>query len=140
MDDVPVPTNLTARQLSHGLVNKWTDMIPLRLILGLFEAGFFPGCLYLISTWYTRYELHQRYSLFYLVGCVVTGFGGILAYGLMQMVRSDKNRRIFMALATCYLSCTLSCLLMGTKTNENYPIRTALAIIRVGVGFSSWKA
>lgn len=85
-------TRLTAGQLSHGLINKWTDMIPLRLLLGLFEAGFFPGCLYLISTWYTRYELHQRYSLFYLVGCVVTGFGGILAYGLMQMVRTDKTR------------------------------------------------
>lgn len=66
-------------------------MIPLRLILGLFEAGFFPGCLYLISTWYTRYELHQRYSLFYLVGCVVTGFAGILAYGLMQMVRIHEH-------------------------------------------------
>lgn len=66
-------------------------MIALRLILGALEAGFFPGCLYLISTWYARYDLHRRYSGFYLIGCVANGFGGLLAYGLMQMVRIPAN-------------------------------------------------
>jgi len=60
-------------------------MIPLRLILGVLEAGFFPGCVYLISTWYTRYELQKRYSIFYLIGCLASACSGILAYGLMQM-------------------------------------------------------
>ena len=31
--------------ICFGFVKKWTDMIPLRLILGIFEAGFFPGTL-----------------------------------------------------------------------------------------------
>lgn len=61
-------------------------MIPLRLLLGAFEAGFFPSCLYLISTWYSRYEIHRRYSGFYLIGVLANGFAGVLAYGLMQMV------------------------------------------------------
>jgi MFS family permease len=30
--------------------------------------------------------MHKRYSLFYLIGSVSSGFGGIFAYGLMQMV------------------------------------------------------
>lgn len=60
-------------------------MIPLRLLLGLFEAGYFPGALYLISTWYVRYDIHKRYSVFYLIGCVAAALSGILAYGLMQM-------------------------------------------------------
>lgn len=61
-------------------------LIPLRLLLGLFEAGYFPGVVYLISTWYSRYDMHKRYAAFYSLGLVASGCGGILAYGLMQMV------------------------------------------------------
>lgn len=31
-----------------GFVKNWTQLIPLRLVLGIFEAGFFPGCAYLL--------------------------------------------------------------------------------------------
>jgi MFS family permease len=57
----------------------------LRVILGTLEAGFFPGCVYLLSTWYPRYELQRRNAAFFLIGTVVAAFTGILAYGLMQM-------------------------------------------------------
>lgn len=60
-------------------------MAGLRIILGVLEAGFFPGCAYLMSTWYTRFELQKRYSVFYLIGSGASAFAGILAYGLMQM-------------------------------------------------------
>merc|ERR1712093_831691 len=71
--------------IGFGFPETWGPMIPLRLILGVLEAGFFPGCVYLISTWYTRYELQKRYSIFYLIGCLASACSGILAYGLMQM-------------------------------------------------------
>ncbi len=45
----------------------------------------YPGCVYLLSTWYPRYSLQKRNALFYLIGSMASGFGGILAYGLMQM-------------------------------------------------------
>lgn len=38
-------------QIGFGFPQNWVAMIPLRLILGVLEAGFFPGCVYLISTW-----------------------------------------------------------------------------------------
>lgn len=38
-----------------------------------------------MSTWYKRYEMGKRYAGFYLIGCVASAFGGILAFGLMQM-------------------------------------------------------
>ncbi|OBT89012.1 hypothetical protein VE02_02159 [Pseudogymnoascus sp. 03VT05] len=71
--------------IAFGFVNNWTEMVGLRVILGVFEAGFFPGCVYLMSTWYSRYELQKRYSAFYMIGLGSSGFAGILAYGLMQM-------------------------------------------------------
>lgn len=38
-----------------------------------------------MSTWYKRYEMGKRYAGFYLIGCVASAFGGILAFGLMHM-------------------------------------------------------
>jgi len=60
-------------------------MAGLRVILGLLEAGFYPGCVYLLSTWYPRYQLQKRNAVFYLIGSMASAFGGILAYGVMQL-------------------------------------------------------
>lgn len=68
-----------------GFVKKWTDMLALRLVLGVFEAGFFPGCAYLLSCWYPRYELQKRNAVFYLIGSMASAFSGILAFGFSQL-------------------------------------------------------
>ncbi|KAL2117468.1 hypothetical protein VTJ04DRAFT_7128 [Mycothermus thermophilus] len=74
-----------AIMIGMGFVKNWEGMVGLRLALGVLEAGFFPSAVYLLSTWYTRYEVGKRNSIFYLVGCVASAFSGILAYGIMQM-------------------------------------------------------
>jgi len=71
--------------ISFGFVKKWDQMVGLRVLLGILEAGFFPGCAYLLSTWYTRYELQKRNAVFYLIGSLASAISGILAYGIMQM-------------------------------------------------------
>ncbi|KAM0335130.1 hypothetical protein ACHAQA_000170 [Verticillium albo-atrum] len=72
--------------VGFGFPENWQTMVGLRIILGLLEAGFLPACLFLISTWYTRYDLQKRISCFYMIGFFASGMGGILAYGLMQMI------------------------------------------------------
>jgi sugar phosphate permease len=42
--------------IAFGFAKTWPTMVPLRLILGALEAGYFPGCLYLISSWYPKCE------------------------------------------------------------------------------------
>ncbi|KAL8909680.1 MAG: hypothetical protein Q9171_004951 [Xanthocarpia ochracea] len=71
--------------IGFGFVQDWTALVGLRLLLGVLESGFFPGVVYLLSTWYKRYEVGKRYSIFYLIGSLASAFGGILAFGLMQM-------------------------------------------------------
>lgn len=71
--------------VGFGLVHKWSDLAALRVILGVLEAGLFPGAVYLLSTWYKRYEVAVRNSIFYLIGTAAAGFGGILGYGLSRM-------------------------------------------------------
>ncbi|GAM86247.1 hypothetical protein ANO11243_042590 [Dothideomycetidae sp. 11243] len=71
--------------IGMGFVKTWTVMIPLRMVLGIFEAGFFPGCAYLLSCWYPRYELQKRNAVFYLIGSMASAFSGILAFGFSQL-------------------------------------------------------
>ncbi|KAL9584587.1 MAG: hypothetical protein Q9212_002021 [Teloschistes hypoglaucus] len=71
--------------MGFGFVNKYKDMVGLRVVLGIFESGIYPGIAFLLSTWYTRYDVGKRFSVFYIIGCIANAFGGILAYGFMQM-------------------------------------------------------
>ncbi|EEH38746.1 hypothetical protein PAAG_08473 [Paracoccidioides lutzii Pb01] len=71
--------------IGFGLSRNWHQLTILRALLGLLEAGFFPGTVYLLSTWYSRYEVQKRYSIFYLIGCVASALSGILAFGFSQM-------------------------------------------------------
>ncbi|KAL7626525.1 hypothetical protein AAE478_003297 [Parahypoxylon ruwenzoriense] len=74
-----------AVMIGFGFSPSYEALTGLRLVLGAFESGYFPGCVYLLSTWYTRYEIGRRYSVFYLLGCVASACSGILAFGLMHL-------------------------------------------------------
>ncbi|KAG8630285.1 hypothetical protein KVT40_001904 [Elsinoe batatas] len=92
--------------IGFGFSQNWSTLVGLRLVLGLLEAGFFPGCVYLLSTWYTRYEVARRYSCFYLIGSMASALSGILAYGLMQMegvsgIRGWRRIFIMEGVITC---------------------------------------
>ncbi|KAJ6030625.1 uncharacterized protein N7446_000312 [Penicillium canescens] len=71
--------------ICFGFVKTWSDLIPLRIILGAFEAGLFPGCVYFLSCWYLRYETQERFAGFYVIGSFVSGFSGIIGYGFSQL-------------------------------------------------------
>merc|ERR1719258_963225 len=112
--------------IGFGLVNNWETLIGLRLVLGIFEAGFFPGVVYLLSTWYRRYEVGKRYAIFYMIGCLASAFGGILAFGLMQMVGvagyglqlSNHKQWSFATLPNGDLMCILKGPTTGSKKTE----------------------
>lgn len=79
-----------AVMLGMGFVNDWESLAALRVVLGILEAGFFPSCVYLLSTWYTRYDVGKRYSCFYILGSLASACAGILAYGVSLTV-SDRS-------------------------------------------------
>ena len=71
-----------ATMLGMGFVKNWHALAGTRILLGILEAGFFPSCVYLLSTWYTRYDVGKRYSVFYILGSLASACAGILAYGV----------------------------------------------------------
>jgi len=74
-----------AVMIGMGFADSFGTLAALRVVLGILEAGFFPSCVYLLSTWYTRYDIGKRYSVFYILGSLASACAGILAYGLMQL-------------------------------------------------------
>ncbi|KAG1057285.1 hypothetical protein G6F43_000860 [Rhizopus delemar] len=56
-----------------------------RFFLGITEAGLFPGIIFYLSLWYTRGEQATRVALFFSCSTLAGAFGGVLAYGIMQM-------------------------------------------------------
>ncbi|KAI0009201.1 MFS general substrate transporter [Xylariaceae sp. FL0662B] len=71
----------------NGNGNGWVGLAVLRALLGVFEAGFYPGCVYLISSWYRRYEVQQRLAVFFMTGSALSAFANIFALGLIQISR-----------------------------------------------------
>ncbi|EXJ61036.1 hypothetical protein A1O7_05189 [Cladophialophora yegresii CBS 114405] len=71
--------------MCFGFTQSFAQMAGLRVLLGLFEAGFNPACLYLISSWYRRYETQKRVAIWFTGGALIAGFNGIVCYGLSQM-------------------------------------------------------
>ncbi|KAK5046773.1 hypothetical protein LTR84_007126 [Exophiala bonariae] len=71
--------------MCFGFTKTFSQMCGLRVLLGLFEAGFNPACLYLISSWYQRYETQKRVAIWFIGGALISGFNGIICYGLSRM-------------------------------------------------------
>ncbi|CAA7260554.1 unnamed protein product [Cyclocybe aegerita] len=65
-----------------GFVPSWGYLALCRVLLGAFEAGFFPAMVYIISTWYRRHEVQKRLAVFYLVGIFLGAFSAVFAAAL----------------------------------------------------------
>ncbi|KEF54699.1 uncharacterized protein A1O9_09141 [Exophiala aquamarina CBS 119918] len=73
--------------LCMGFVKSWIPLTILRLLLGIFEAGLFPGSIFIISSWYKTYETARRVSTFYMASLLASGFNGIVRPGLTHLKR-----------------------------------------------------
>jgi len=71
--------------IGMGLINSFGGLVAMRILVGLFEAGLFPGCVYLISMYYKRFELQWRMTLFFSASIIAGAFGGLLAFAIAKM-------------------------------------------------------
>ncbi|KAF4953341.1 hypothetical protein FGADI_6107 [Fusarium gaditjirri] len=78
-----VPTNMILNKMRPSIFLSYHGMIALRFILGFVEAPFFPGALFLFSSWYTKKELAVRISILYAAGQMAGAFGGLLGSAIM---------------------------------------------------------
>lgn len=67
------------------LLKNRTGFLVSRLILGLAEAGYIPGAVYTLSTWYKKRELAKRVAIFFFGMFGGNAISPILASGILQL-------------------------------------------------------
>ncbi|RDW58327.1 hypothetical protein BP5796_12257 [Coleophoma crateriformis] len=68
-----------------GIVSNRQGLYICRVFLGVFESGFFPAAMYLLTIWYQRYEVQRRMSVVFAAAPLAGAFSGLLAYAIEHM-------------------------------------------------------
>jgi len=76
-----------------GVTKNYTGILLCRVFIGLPEAAFYPGAIYLLSRWYTRKELAFRSALLYCGLLISNAFGSLMAAGILSNMEGKRGIR-----------------------------------------------
>ena len=68
-----------------GACNTFSQVSAVRFLLGMAEAGLFPGLVYYLTFWYRHDERSVRVALILASATLAGAFGGAIAYGIGHM-------------------------------------------------------
>ena len=68
-----------------GGVRNFGGLVTVRFLLGVFEAGLFPGMVYVLTFWYRPEERALRIALILASATLGGAFGGAIAYGVGKL-------------------------------------------------------
>ncbi|KAK4124401.1 MFS general substrate transporter [Parathielavia appendiculata] len=68
-----------------GGVHSFPEAAGVRFLLGVFEAGLFPGLVYYLTFWYRSDERSVRVAFILSMASLASAFGGTIAYGIGHM-------------------------------------------------------
>jgi MFS family permease len=91
------------------LVKNRAGFLVIKSFLGLAEAGYIPGGVYTLSTWYTKRELAKRVAIFFFGMFGGNALSPILASGILKL---DGRRGLsgwqwlFLSKSTTFLQAT----------------------------------
>lgn len=69
----------------QNFITNYAGYIVTRLLLGLCEAGFIPGALYTMSTYYKKSETSLRISIFFLGNLLATATVSLIGAGILLL-------------------------------------------------------
>ncbi|KAF5374740.1 hypothetical protein D9758_000400 [Tetrapyrgos nigripes] len=71
--------------MCHGFIHNYGGLLAVRILLGLTEAGMYPGIVFYISSWYKRDEMGSKIAYFFSSATVAGAFSGLLAVAIHNM-------------------------------------------------------
>lgn len=76
-----------------ALAKNYTGLVLVRFFLGVAEAPFYPGAIYMLSIFYTRKEIAARLSILYSGNIFATSFSGLIAAAVFNTVDGAQGVR-----------------------------------------------
>jgi MFS family permease len=68
-----------------AICHDFKGLVLTRFFLGVTEAPFYPGALYVLSIFYTKKEIATRISILFTANICGTAFAGLIAIGVFEM-------------------------------------------------------
>lgn len=72
-----------------ALVHNYAGLVAVRFFLGITEAPFYPGALFMLSQFYTRKEIATRLAMLYSGNIFATSFSGLIAAAVYNTVSGN---------------------------------------------------
>lgn len=124
----------TAQAATHT----FGGLVAARFFLGFAEAPFFPGAIFLMSSWYTRAELANRISWFYVGATLANAFGGLLGAGVLGNLEGAHGisgwRYLFIIEGTITIAFAILCAIVL----PDYPMTTRW-LSQEERAFAAWR-
>ncbi|CRG83538.1 hypothetical protein PISL3812_00890 [Talaromyces islandicus] len=113
-------------------------LLATRFLLGFAEAPYFPGAVYLMSTWYTRSELSKRFAYFYAGPALANMFGGLLAAGVLRNMDGYRGLQAWRWLFIIEAIMTLSVAVFAFFVLPNFP-QTTTWLSEEERAYAAWR-
>ncbi|KZO90355.1 MFS general substrate transporter [Calocera viscosa TUFC12733] len=110
--------------LLTGVTNNFTGAALCRVAIGIPEAAFYPGTIYLLSRWYTKKELSYRSAWLYAGLIVSNAFGSLLAAGILGNMEGKLGVRGWRWLFYIEGAVTMAVGFIAMYTLPDYPRNT----------------
>jgi MFS family permease len=111
--------------LSTGFVQTSAQLYSVRFLLGLLEAPFTPGILFLASCFFTRTELTLRFALIFTAPMTAYAFSGLIASGIGWSIDGAHGISGWRWLYIVGGICTISIAALAFFILPNYPAETS---------------
>lgn len=105
-------------------IHNLAGMVAFRFVLGLVEAGFFPGIMLVISCWYKPAEMSKRVAGLYSATMMAGAFGGLLAGGIIEGLEGVRGIRGWKWMFIIEGIMTVAIAVIGYIVLPNYPLTT----------------
>ncbi|KAJ4319521.1 hypothetical protein N0V94_003856 [Neodidymelliopsis sp. IMI 364377] len=107
-----------------ALTHNYTGLVVVRFFLGIAEAPYYPGALYLLSLFYTRKEIATRISILYSGNIFATSFSGLIAEATFATLDKKHGLQGWKWLFIIEGAVTFGIAMLGLFLLPDYPLTT----------------
>ncbi|KAJ0331707.1 hypothetical protein COL5a_002374 [Colletotrichum fioriniae] len=107
-----------------ALAKNYTHLVIVRFFLGVTEAPFYPGAIYMLSIFYTRKEIATRLSILYSGNIFATSFSGLIAAAVFNTIDGNHGLKGWQWLFIIEACLTFGVAVIGIFTLADSPLTT----------------